>query len=218
MHKCSVRIVMLISSVRMELVKRKVRDDWLGRQRQEKKNSIATALPHTTHAAMVGGSLADNMRARCALRRLALAAAAARCHCSLLTPLPASAAPFLWCPQSRELLSPEGLRADGRRAHELRRVEVRLGAMAWSGNGGGGGAAAAAVDGAAYYAQGNTKVLAFVVGPREVSRSGQRAQSALTSAAHVSPSRLDRGCPHSLLTSPHRTASALLDSLLPHVR
>jgi len=74
---------------------------------------------------------------------------------------------------SRELISPEGLRADGRRAHELRRVEVRLGALAWSGGSGGGGAAATAVDGAAYFAQGNTKVLAFVVGPRETKLRSQ---------------------------------------------
>lgn len=82
------------------------------------------------------------------------------------------AVPLCCSHQSRELISPEGLRSDGRRAHELRRVEVRLGSLAWSasGAGGGGGAAAAqAVDGAAYYSQGNTKVLAFVVGPREVS-------------------------------------------------
>jgi exosome complex component RRP41 len=75
--------------------------------------------------------------------------------------------------QSRELISPEGLRADGRRAHELRRVEVRLGALAWSGGAGGGGAAATSVDGAAYFAQGNTKVLAFVVGPRETKLRSQ---------------------------------------------
>lgn len=67
--------------------------------------------------------------------------------------------------QSRELLSPEGLRGDGRRACEYRRLEVRLGAAAWSSIGG--GSSVPSVDGAAFYSQGHTQVLAFVVGPRE---------------------------------------------------
>jgi hypothetical protein len=93
-------------------------------------------------------------------------------HVSDLKPFVAFLSCIVAC-QSRELISPEGLRADGRRAHELRRVEVRLGALAWSGGAGGGGAAATSVDGAAYFAQGNTKVLAFVVGPRETKLRSQ---------------------------------------------
>jgi len=89
---------------------------------------------------------------------------------------------------SRELISPEGLRSDGRRAHELRRIAIRLGAqasaatttattMAGSTAIGDGGVVADAVvpcpsssliDGQAYYSQGHTAVLAFIHGPREV--------------------------------------------------
>lgn len=64
-------------------------------------------------------------------------------------------------------MSPEGLRADGRRATEYRRLGVRLGASAWSTNQGGIHASKIGLDGSAYYEQGNTKVLAYVVGPRE---------------------------------------------------
>ncbi|KAI8823982.1 ribosomal protein S5 domain 2-type protein [Fimicolochytrium jonesii] len=59
-----------------------------------------------------------------------------------------------------EIVSPEGLRVDGRRPLELRRVLTRIGVLSQA-------------DGSAYVEQGNTKVLAAVYGPREpVKRSG----------------------------------------------
>ena len=48
-----------------------------------------------------------------------------------------------------ELLSDQGLRADGRRANELRRIRCRQGVFGQA-------------DGSAYLEQGNTKVLAAV--------------------------------------------------------
>ncbi|XP_043198160.1 exosome complex component RRP41-like [Amphibalanus amphitrite] len=59
-----------------------------------------------------------------------------------------------------ELLSDQGLRVDGRRAHELRNVECRLGVFGRA-------------DGSAYLEQGNTRVLATVYGPHEA-RAAQR--------------------------------------------
>lgn len=59
-----------------------------------------------------------------------------------------------------ELLSPEGLRVDGRRAGELRRLACELG-------GAGGGAGAGTPDGAATMVMGNTRAEAAVWGPRE---------------------------------------------------
>uniref|UniRef100_A0A8B9FCE9 Exoribonuclease phosphorolytic domain-containing protein n=1 Tax=Amazona collaria TaxID=241587 RepID=A0A8B9FCE9_9PSIT len=55
-----------------------------------------------------------------------------------------------------ELLSDEGFRADGRRPAEIRKVRARLGLFAQA-------------DGSAYIEQGNTKALAVVYGPHEVS-------------------------------------------------
>lgn len=49
-----------------------------------------------------------------------------------------------------------GLRLDGRRPHELRRIECSLGLLTQA-------------DGSAYLEQGNTKVLATVYGPHDVS-------------------------------------------------
>ncbi|KAJ2840623.1 Exosome non-catalytic core component, partial [Coemansia sp. 'formosensis'] len=54
----------------------------------------------------------------------------------------------------QELLSPEGLRVDGRRANELRRISCRASVLN-------------SADGSSYYEQGNTKVLVAVYGPRE---------------------------------------------------
>ncbi|KAI9472683.1 Exosome non-catalytic core component [Coemansia sp. RSA 989] len=54
----------------------------------------------------------------------------------------------------QELLSPEGLRIDGRRANELRRIACRASVLNTA-------------DGSSYYEQGNTKVLVAVFGPRE---------------------------------------------------
>ena len=56
-----------------------------------------------------------------------------------------------------ELLSDQGLRLDGRRAGELRRIQCRMGVFG-------------AADGSAYLEQGNTKVLAAVYGPHDMSR------------------------------------------------
>lgn len=60
-------------------------------------------------------------------------------------------------PPRSEYLSPEGLRVDGRRANESRRLRCRMGA-------------APQADGSAYVEQGNTKLLVSVRGPREVSK------------------------------------------------
>ena len=73
-----------------------------------------------------------------------------------------------------ELLSDQGLRLDGRKAGELRRIQCRMGVFGqvsddWSvyhnylsliGQ----------ADGSAYLEQGNTKVLAAVYGPHDMSR------------------------------------------------
>lgn len=56
---------------------------------------------------------------------------------------------------SREVISVEGLRADGRRATEVRKIECKLGCRAKN------------MDGAATYSQGNTIVMCSVAGPRE---------------------------------------------------
>ncbi|KND01023.1 uncharacterized protein SPPG_04117 [Spizellomyces punctatus DAOM BR117] len=53
-----------------------------------------------------------------------------------------------------EIISPEGLRVDGRRPLELRRVNSRTAVLSQA-------------DGSAYIEQGNTKCLAAVYGPRE---------------------------------------------------
>lgn len=55
-----------------------------------------------------------------------------------------------------EFLSPEGLRVDGRRPEELRIIKCKLGVFSQA-------------DGSAYFQQGNTKIIASVFGPREVS-------------------------------------------------
>ncbi|RKP07866.1 ribosomal protein S5 domain 2-type protein [Thamnocephalis sphaerospora] len=59
-----------------------------------------------------------------------------------------------------ELLNPEGLRVDGRRANELRKLSCKLSPLQHA-------------DGSAYIEQGNTKVLAVVYGPRETRHRAQ---------------------------------------------
>lgn len=54
----------------------------------------------------------------------------------------------------QDLISDQGLRLDGRRANELRRIRCRLGVFTQA-------------DGSAYIEQGNTKVLAAVYGPHQ---------------------------------------------------
>jgi polyribonucleotide nucleotidyltransferase len=56
----------------------------------------------------------------------------------------------------REYITPEGLRLDGRKPDELRKIRCKLGILS------------SRADGSAYYEQGNTKVIATVYGPREV--------------------------------------------------
>lgn len=55
----------------------------------------------------------------------------------------------------REYVSIAGLRLDGRRPGEVRRIQCKLGLLT-------------KVDGSAFYEQGNTKVVAVVHGPRQV--------------------------------------------------
>ena len=57
-----------------------------------------------------------------------------------------------------EFISPEGLRIDGRRVNELRKIRAQVGVFAEA-------------DGSAYIEMGNTKALAVVYGPREVRES-----------------------------------------------
>ena len=62
-----------------------------------------------------------------------------------------------------QLLSDQGLRIDGRKPNELRRIKCSLGVFAQA-------------DGSAYLEQGNTKVLAAVYGPHEVSAVSNHLQ------------------------------------------
>jgi len=55
----------------------------------------------------------------------------------------------------QDLISDQGLRLDGRRVNELRRIQCKLGVFTQP-------------DGSAYLEQGNTKVLAAVYGPHQV--------------------------------------------------
>ena len=59
-----------------------------------------------------------------------------------------------------EILSPEGLRLDGRRPHELRKIVCRMGVFRQA-------------DGSAYIEMGNTKALATVYGPHEVTNKSK---------------------------------------------
>ena len=65
---------------------------------------------------------------------------------------------------ANEFISPEGLRVDGRRAGEVRRIRCRMGALR--------------ADGSAYLEQGSTKVLVRVSGPREVARRAKASHDA----------------------------------------
>lgn len=65
-----------------------------------------------------------------------------------------------------ELVSLDGLRIDGRRAGEVRKISCSLGVLA-------------SADGSAYFEQGNTKVLAAVYGPREGKGGGRGEEMAL---------------------------------------
>lgn len=62
-----------------------------------------------------------------------------------------------------EFISPEGLRLDGRRPGELRRMHCQLDVLSNA-------------DGSAIFEMGNTKVLAAVFGPHEVTSRSQMQQ------------------------------------------
>ena len=64
-----------------------------------------------------------------------------------------------------EYVNVSGLRVDGRRPHEVRRVRCRLGLFGWA-------------DGSTLFEQGNTKVLAVVHGPRELQRRSEGSHDA----------------------------------------
>jgi exosome complex component RRP41 len=55
---------------------------------------------------------------------------------------------------SKELISPEGLRLDGRRPNEIRKLNFKIGLFSNA-------------DGSCYYEQGNTKIICAIYGPRE---------------------------------------------------
>ncbi|KAJ8972375.1 hypothetical protein NQ314_000199 [Rhamnusium bicolor] len=65
--------------------------------------------------------------------------------------------------RNKELISKIGLRLDGRRANELRRIRCKLGVFTQP-------------DGSAYLEQGLTKVLAAVYGPHQVRGGRSKAQ------------------------------------------
>jgi hypothetical protein len=60
-----------------------------------------------------------------------------------------------------EFISPEGLRLDGRRPHEMRQLHAEVGVVAKA-------------DGSALFEMGNTKVIAAVYGPHEVQIHSQQ--------------------------------------------
>ncbi|XP_050373237.1 exosome complex component RRP41 homolog [Argentina anserina] len=63
-----------------------------------------------------------------------------------------------------EFVSPEGLRLDGRRPMEMRKIHAEIGVVSKA-------------DGSAMFEMGNTKVLAAVYGPREVQNRSQQLNS-----------------------------------------
>jgi len=62
-----------------------------------------------------------------------------------------------------EFVSPEGLRMDGRRPGELRRIVAKLGVQSKA-------------DGSAFFQQGNTQVVATIYGPREPCEKSRASQ------------------------------------------
>jgi len=73
---------------------------------------------------------------------------------------------------TKELVSPEGLRVDGRRANELRQIKIKMGLFSRA-------------DGSCYYEQGNTKILVAVYGPREISTHGGRHDRAVLNCEYT---------------------------------
>ncbi|KAG6464612.1 exosome complex component RRP41 [Manduca sexta] len=70
-----------------------------------------------------------------------------------------------------DLLSSQGLRLDGRRPNELRRIRCKLGVFTQP-------------DGSAYLEQGNTKVLAAVYGPHQASKSKQLTEGVVVNCQY----------------------------------
>ncbi|GBP16841.1 Exosome complex component RRP41 [Eumeta japonica] len=70
-----------------------------------------------------------------------------------------------------DLLSSQGLRLDGRRPNELRRIRCKLGVFTQP-------------DGSAYLEQGNTKVLAAVYGPHQASKSKSSAEAVVVNCQY----------------------------------
>lgn len=73
---------------------------------------------------------------------------------------------------NKELVSPEGLRVDGRRANELRQIQIQMGLFARA-------------DGSCYYEQGNTKLLVAVYGPREIPNYAGRHDRAIINCEYT---------------------------------
>ncbi|CAH1641786.1 unnamed protein product [Spodoptera littoralis] len=78
-----------------------------------------------------------------------------------------------------ELLSSQGLRLDGRRPNELRRIQCKLGVFTQP-------------DGSAYIEQGNTKVLAAVYGPHQAAKS-KSLQDSVVINCHYSMATFSTG-------------------------
>lgn len=72
----------------------------------------------------------------------------------------------------RELLSPQGLRIDGRRQNELRNISIKLGVLQ-------------RCDGSAFYLHGNTKVIASISGPKHPSKSSGKKDENFYFNVHV---------------------------------
>ncbi|XP_004933567.1 exosome complex component RRP41 [Bombyx mori] len=70
-----------------------------------------------------------------------------------------------------DLLSSQGLRLDGRRPNELRRIRCKLGVFTQP-------------DGSAYLEQGNTKVLAAVYGPHQASKSKMSTEAVVVNCQY----------------------------------
>lgn len=70
-----------------------------------------------------------------------------------------------------DLLSSQGLRLDGRRPNELRRIRCKLGVFTQP-------------DGSAYLEQGNTKVLAAVYGPHQASKSKYSTENVIVNCQY----------------------------------
>jgi len=114
---------------------------------------------------------------------------------------------------SRELISPEGLRQDGRRAKEVRNIECKLGLLT-------------RVDGSALFQIGNTKIIASVYGPREASNrsksyhdkaylSCEYAMASFSTTQRKKSSKVDRRSKEIALLIKQTFESCILTQLFP---